>query len=92
MAGYFNPDPKLKRIKLNKKQWSELRNLVWELQHGLCADCGQYVPLDGDTIFNTAHLCHVKSKGSGGDDSRENTRICCFKCHILGEHGLKWSK
>lgn len=84
--------PKKKRIKLTGRAYSNLRKKVWKKQHGLCAECGRWVRLDGDTVFNTAHLAHIKSRGSGGDDSEENTRILCYRCHILEEHGLRWIK
>jgi len=81
-----SPQPKHKRIKLSAVEWSKLRKQVWKEQHGRCAECKHWIRLDGDTVFNTAHLAHIKSKGSGGDDSRENVRILCFRCHILREH------
>jgi 5-methylcytosine-specific restriction endonuclease McrA len=86
------PDPKPQRIKLNSKDYSELRKKVWKKQNGLCAECGQWVKLDGDTIFNTAHLAHIKSRGSGGSDVESNVRILCPFCHLQIEHGPQWSK
>ena len=84
-------DQKHKRIKLNPKEWAELRKQVWKSQHGLCADCGRWVRLDGDTIFNTAHLCHIRGRGIGGDDIKSNVEIKCYACHIILEHGPQWS-
>ena len=88
----MNPQPKKKRIKLSKKKESELREQVWIEQKGLCADCKNPVNLHGDTIFNTAHLRHIKSKGSGGDDLRYNREIACYKCHMIKEHGPRWGE
>jgi len=84
--------PKQNVTKLKGKAYSDLRKAVWKSQHGLCAECGRWVRLDGDTIFNTAHLAHIKSRGAGGEDTKENTRILCYSCHILKEHGLRWGK
>ena len=84
-------DHKHKRTKLSSAEWSKLRKQVWKEQHGRCAECGYWIRLDGDTVFNTAHLAHIKSKGSGGDDSRENVRILCPFCHLQKEHGPHWS-
>lgn len=91
MKTVFNPQPKKKRIKLSKKAWSNLRVKVWMEQKGRCAECDIWVPLNGDTFFNTAHLAHIKSKGSGGDDIRDNVHILCYSCHIEKEHGPQWS-
>jgi len=82
----MNPQPKKKRIELKGKAYSALRKAKWQEQGGHCAECDRWVPLDGDTVFNTAHLAHIKSRGSGGDDTPENTRILCYRCHILREH------
>lgn len=87
----MTPCPKKKRKTLTKKQESELRVKVWAEQGGRCYDCGNWVDLKGETIFNTAHLAHVKSKGAGGNDTEENRVIKCYRCHIEIEHGPRWS-
>lgn len=84
--------PKHKRVELSPSAWSKLREKVWRKQHGLCAECGRWVRLDGDTVFNTAHLAHKKSRGAGGDDTEENTRMLCYRCHMIDEHGPRWSR
>ncbi len=89
---YFNPDPKKKRIQLKGRAYTELRRKVWEKQAGRCADCGEWVPLKGSSVFDMAHLAHIKSKGARGDDTEENTRILCYFCHLIKEHGPQWSK
>lgn len=88
----FNPCPKPIRIKLSPKKRAELREKLWKEQGEKCIDCGRWVNLHGDTIFNTAHLAHKKSVGSGGEDTKNNTCIKCFFCHIIKEHGLKWGQ
>ena len=79
-------DPKPKRIKLKGKAYSDLRKAVWKLQYRRCANCGKWV------ILEEAHLHHKKTKGSGGDDTAENTEILCWYCHMVDEHGPRWSK
>ena len=90
----IHPDPKHKRIKLSPKQLAELkRDLYYNRARGLCETCGKYVSLPEGRFdpFVHAHLSHIKSKGSGGDDSPENTKIECPDCH-MGKHGPQWSK
>ena len=87
----MNPQPKQKRIKLSKSAWGKLREQVWNEQAGKCDSCGKWVALHGTTIFDTAHLAHIKSRGSGGGDLRDNVKILCYGCHFgAGEHGLVW--
>ena len=85
----FNPQPKKKRIKLSPREWQKLRKEKWFEADGRCWDCGEFTKLHG-TLFSAGHLCHIKSKGAGGDDSAENTRIKCYACHIGMEHGPRW--
>jgi len=87
----FNPQPKKKRIKLKGKAYSDLRRKVWEKQCGRCADCGEWVPLKGSTVFDMAHLHHEKSRGAGGNDSESNCKIYCPQCHF-NIHGPQWNK
>lgn len=92
---YFKENP----VRLEGAAYSRFRKKLWEDAKGLCADCGDPVPLfihdySGKAYFNEffcAHVSHVKSRGSGGADVEENAKIKCFDCHS-GKHGLKWSK
>ena len=96
--------PKQKRIKLTKKQESELRKQVWTEQKGKCADCGDPTLLyetgmdkwgreiNVFNVFTCGHLRHKKGKGAGGNDTIENREIACPKCHSQIEHGPQWSK
>ena len=69
------PHPKKKRIKLKKDAYIKLVHEIWESQHRRCRVCHTYLhPED-------AHPHHIKSRGSGGDDSRENIEIRCWECH-----------
>ena len=44
----------------------------------LIAGISNYKPGTG---WNYGHLCHKKSKGSGGADTLENTFWGCYVCH-----------
>jgi len=72
----MNPYPKPKRIKLSPKELSELKSEISGEQNYYCANkhCGQSIIVSG-------HLHHKKSKGSGGDDSKDNCIVLCWKCH-----------
>ena len=88
------PKPAITRLK--GKRRSELRREVCELHGARCSVCGRHAPLlDRDGVFDVftcGHMSHVKSTGSGGDDTVENITWKCFKCHCVFEHGPKWSK
>lgn len=81
----FLPYPKQKAIRLKGKELLGLRRQVAERANYRCqgVGCGKYTP------FSKGHMAHIKSKGSGGDDSLENTEWLCFDCHIANGH-LKW--
>ena len=78
---YHNSQPKKKRIKLNSKDKAKLRKQVWEEQHGCCQNCGIYVQLQGDDLFSVGHLHHIKTRGAGGGDNRDNVVMYCSFCH-----------
>ena len=78
--------PKPKRIDLNRKDYQELRRQAWSRAGGLCEneDCGSPAPLEigGEfVLWGCGHLAHIKSKGAGGDDTLDNVRWLCPKCH-----------
>ena len=88
----FNPQPKHKPTRLSPARRRDLKDtLYYDRAMGLCESCGRYVPLSG-SVFEAAHLSHIKSVGSGGDDSEENCLIECYDCHIIKRHGLKWTR
>ena len=66
---------------------SGMRSIV-VAAHG--RDAGSVLPLYG-SVFNRAHLAHIKSHGAGGGDTLENTHIRCYHHHIEMEHtkGIK---
>ena len=85
--GSMTPDQKHKAIRLNAAQLSQLkRELYFNRAHGRCEACRNPVQL------GRCHLAHKKSRGAGGDDSKENCMIKCIRCHLTIEHGPQWSK
>lgn len=45
---------------------------------GICQVCGKKAQTD---------MHHIKTKGSGGDDTKENLIELCRKCHRLAHDG-----
>lgn len=86
---------KNKTIRLYGKERSELRKKVFERDKGKCQECGCSAPLyDVDNQFDRihcGHMCHIKSTGAGGEDTLENVRWLCSKCHGK-EHGTRFTK
>ena len=88
----MKPQPKQKAIRLYGKAKTEFkRGLYLNRAKSRCETCKKPVPLAG-TVFQIAHLSHIKSYGAGGGDTEDNCLIECYKCHIEGRHGPKWSK
>lgn len=81
------PRPKQKTIRLTGKAYTELKAMVYARDNGRCQYCDRWVPLNGSSEYDTAHLAHIKSRGSGGSDTPENTRILCFTCHRKEHNG-----
>jgi 5-methylcytosine-specific restriction endonuclease McrA len=71
----FRPDPKKPRIKLNPKDYHELRVRVCERAVCRCEECNGWTPLEA------GHFHHIKSRGAGGDDSENNGQWLCWRCH-----------
>ena len=92
----MNPQPKNKPIRLKGKAYSDLRYAVWLRDGGRCQMCCAYVRLNlpngGYDVFSCAHLAHIKSRGSGGADTMENTRILCPECHLNRDHGTRFGE
>jgi hypothetical protein len=78
---------KLGIVRLSGMAMEELREKVYRRDQGRCtwADCGVWLPLYG-SVFNRAHLAHIKSRGAGGSDTEANTRILCPAHHLGAEH------
>ena len=70
------------RIVLAPAEYLQLRDKVYVLQHGRCADCGNPLGID------EAALHHLKGRGIGGgfrEDTVEATKILCRKCHPIAD-------
>ena len=87
--------PKRPPKRLHGKAYSKLRKEVYETAGGICSRCGAYAPLTDENgqfdVFSCGHVAHRKSRGSGGDDTIENTDWLCPTCHLEGDHGPRWS-
>ena len=75
-------DPKPKRIKLNQKEYHELRRQKWLQARLHCEICHAWTSLE------TGHFHHIVSRGAGGDDTIENGLWLCAKCHDKKHRGL----
>jgi len=82
----MTPDPKRQRIKLSKKEWTALRDTMWVESGGRCEQCHRWLPLEGG-LFDGPHLHHIKSRGAGGDDTRNNLKLLCLNCHQTEHSG-----
>lgn len=92
----MNPQPKEKPIRLYGKAKQKFREDVCARSMSRCDNCHLFAPLkEGESGFNlyrSGHVAHIKSYGSGGGDTMDNVGWLCYRCHILGEHGTRWSR
>ena len=88
--------PKKAPIRLRGKKRSELRKIAYLKAQGICAGCGRFVPLydcEGNfDLYLCGHMSHKIGIGAGGEDTLEGVEWKCYQCHIVKEHGLRWSK
>jgi len=79
----YQPDPKAKRIALSRtsKAWRDLVQEVFIRDQYICRQCLK--------AFNRFTLAphHVKTVGSGGDDTAENLISVCQECHMKIHNG-----
>ena len=78
---HFQPCPKPERVELNPKDYTKLKDEMWEAGFRSCNRCHEYVPR------NEAHYHHIIPKSRGRMDTKENGEIVCWKCHRLIEDG-----
>jgi len=78
----MNPNPKKKAKKLSPAKYHELRVDLYNKQKEHCFLCKCWMP------FNLSHLHHLRSRGAGGGDDRDNVILICFKCHGRIHDGL----
>jgi 5-methylcytosine-specific restriction endonuclease McrA len=71
------------RIRLKGKALEELRIAVFQRDAFRCSEC------DRSVTWESGHLAHIISRGAGGSDTMENTRVLCSTCHLVGEHNPK---
>lgn len=66
----------MKRIKGQMGKIAEYyKDIYW------CMRCGRAdLPLQ---------LAHKRNRSQGGEDTIENVRKLCIKCHMGGDHGIK---
>lgn len=74
-------------VRLSGLAMERLRERVYRRDGGRCQwkGCGDILPLYG-SVFTRAHLAHIKSRGAGGGDTMDNTRILCPVHHLINEH------
>ena len=71
----MKPNPKVKRVKLTAKQYNKLRHEIYVDQLEFCLRCEKWKELEHLAIH------HLKTRGSGGGDDRNNCVLVCKKCH-----------
>jgi 5-methylcytosine-specific restriction endonuclease McrA len=71
------------RIRLTGKALEALRIAVFQRDVFRCSECDRRV------TWESGHLAHIISRGAGGSDTMENTRVLCPDCHLVGEHNPK---
>jgi len=81
--GKFQPNPKNPPIKLkrNSVEWRKLVQSVFQRDGFRCAFCKKIFP------SNELSPCHIKSVGSGGNDSADNLKTGCKNCHLKDHNG-----
>jgi 5-methylcytosine-specific restriction endonuclease McrA len=77
------------KVRLSGQALEDLRKRVYRRDGGRCQwkDCGIWLPFYG-SVFNRAHMAHIKSRGAGGSDELSNVRLLC-PCHHLGAEHTK---
>ena len=65
----------LGRIRLKGPALEALRRRVFLRDKWTCRECGAICG------WASGHLAHIISRGAGGSDTEENTRLLCAECH-----------
>jgi len=75
------------KVRLSGQALEDLRERVYKRDGGRCQwpRCGVWLPLYG-SVFNRAHMAHIKSRGASGSDELLNVRLLCY-AHHAEEHG-----
>jgi hypothetical protein len=67
------PHPKPKRMKLNTKEYKELRIKLYNDTKEHCPRCQRW------RSFDQMHIHHVREKCAGKND--DNVEFLCYQCH-----------
>ena len=62
-------------IRVDGRDMEALRRFVFVRDKWMCRECGAVCS------WVTGHLAHIKSRGAGGSDTPDNTRLLCGDCH-----------
>jgi hypothetical protein len=94
VMNFFNPQPKNPPVRLYGRAKTEFKKRLYKKAGGRCQgkDCGKPLYMTGNLFTDFAHLAHIISYGAGGGDTEDNCKIKCYDCHIIVEHGPRWSK
>ena len=90
-----NAHQKQKTVRLKGKAKTKFRRKVAWRAFGFCEECNGNAPIFVDGVFDVftcGHVSHIKSYGAGGGDTMDNVKWKCYQCHIVKEHGPRWSK
>ena len=71
------------RLRLKGQELADLRRRVFTRDGWMCCECGRVCS------WTSGHLAHIQSRGAGGSDTEENTRLLCRFCHFLEHAGGK---
>ena len=64
------------RLRLKGEALARLRRRVFTRDRWTCQVCGEVCG------WTSGHLAHKVSRGAGGSDTEENTRLLCPTCHM----------
>lgn len=65
----------------DRQRWLLLRMTVWKRDGGQCR--GPYCRAAAALALIEAHIDHIVPLRRGGDNSIENLRTLCRRCHVL---------
>jgi 5-methylcytosine-specific restriction endonuclease McrA len=68
------------RLRLKGEALAALRRRVFTRDKWCCCVCGE------PCGWVSGHLAHIQSRGAGGSDTEENTRLLCAFCHDAEHH------
>lgn len=75
-------------MKISRKEKEAVRRKVYEEANECCEECNIGLVFEAGG-WSSMHLAHIKSRGAGGDWSRDNLRCLCINCHLVECHNPK---